>query len=190
MTMSAQAAIVAIILGVVAICVGEALPVQPVEQPAEPVRAVHLYNLPKNSTLAMKGYDPVAYFPEGGKKAIRGLESISLTYKSVTYRFASEEHLALFRKDPSRYEPAYGGWCAWAMLDGDKVEVDPRKFIVKDGRLFLFYNGLLNDTRAKWLDHDHEAQAAKADAQWKKLSGEEPRKPKKDEGEKDAGEGG
>jgi hypothetical protein len=185
--MNLAASIVAIALGLVAIGVAHALPAHApsAAQPAdsnpdepEPVRAVKDYNLPRKSTLAIKGYDPVAYFPEGARKPVKGLDSIEHTYKCVTYRFASTDNLERFKKDPARYEPTYGGWCAWAMLNGDKVDVDPRKFIVKDGRLFLFYNGFLNDTRAKWLDRDHDEQTAKADEQWKTLTKEEARKPK------------
>jgi peroxiredoxin len=93
----------------------------------------------------------------------------------VKYRFASQSNLDKFKANPARYEPAHGGWCSWAMREGDKVDVDPTSFIVKDDRLFLFYKGWLGNTRAKWLKGDHAAEAKDADANWKKLSKEEPR---------------
>jgi hypothetical protein len=163
--MNLAASIVAIALGLIAIGVAHALPAHAptAAQPAasnpdepEPVRALKDYNLPRNSTLAIKGYDPVAYFPKGAGKPVKGLHSIEHICKGVTYRFATNDNLQRFKKDPARYEPAYAGWCAWAMVTGDKADIDPRKFIVKDGRLFLFYDGFLNDNRTKWQGRDHD----------------------------------
>lgn len=148
----------------------------PASTAPEPVRNTDAWNLPrKGERLAISGYDPVAYFPEGGGEATKGDKSVTLEHRGVVYRFASAEHRDLFRAHPERYEPAHGGWCSWAMRDGDKVDVDPRSFIVRDGRLFLFYKGLLGDTRAKWLKTDHDASATAADRHWKQLSGEDPR---------------
>lgn len=142
---------------------------------AQETRATNLWNLDKKSKLAIKGYDPVAYFAEGGGAATKGNPSISSDHNGATYYFATEEHKKQFLANPARYEPAHGGWCSWAMKDGDKVEVDPTKFIVKDNRLFLFYNGFWGDTRSKWLKQDHASQAATADTTWKKISGESSR---------------
>ena len=72
------------------------------------------------SGMAMKGYDPVSYH-EGEPR--KGLESITLTHKNIRYSFVTQESRSRFEKDPSRYEPAYGGWCAWAMLAGDQVDL-------------------------------------------------------------------
>lgn len=145
--------------------------------PAKPVRNVKEWDVAKRTMLAIQGYDPVAYFPEGGGQAAKGSKDIEAAYEGVTYRFASAEHKDLFLKNPARYEPAHGGWCSYAMWkNGEKVEVDPKSFIVKDDRLFLFYDGWGGDTKKKWLTAgDHEAQAKAADAAWKKLSGEDPR---------------
>jgi YHS domain-containing protein len=141
---------------------------------AEPVRKIAEWNLAKPK-LGIQGYDPVAYFPEGGSAATKGDEHITTEYGGVVYRFASAPHREKFLANPARYEPAHGGWCSYAMLSGDKVQVDPGSFIVKDGRLFLFYKGFLGDTRAKWQKADHATEAATADAMWKKISGESAR---------------
>jgi peroxiredoxin/YHS domain-containing protein len=145
--------------------------VQP-DAAAKPVRNTAKWNLEKSSRLAISGYDPVAYFPEGGGKPVAGDAKLTTTVDGVTYRFASSAHRDLFAANPARYQPSYGGWCAWAMLDGEQVEVDPKSFIVKNDRLYLFYDGFLADTRSKWLKGDHTAESAKADAAWKKISGE------------------
>lgn len=78
-------------------------------------RATAAWNLAGTSHLALSGYDPVAYFPEGGGKPAKGAQSISLVHGGVLYRFATEANKAAFESNPARYEPAYGGWCAWAM---------------------------------------------------------------------------
>ena len=140
----------------------------------EAVRKASEWNLGKDK-LAMKGYDPIAYFPEGGGTATTGDANITTEYGGVVYRFASTAHRETFLANPARYEPAHGGWCSYAMLEGDKVQVDPKSFIVKRDRLFLFYKGLLGDTRAKWLKAEHATEAMTADGMWKKISGESPR---------------
>lgn len=139
-----------------------------------PSRNVKEWNLSKGG-LAIDGYDPVAYFTEGGGAAKAGDPKITTTYNGATYRFATEANRTAFLKDPGKYEPAHGGWCSWAMREGDKVEIDPKSFIVKNDRLFLFYKGWLGDTRAKWLKGDHTTEANEADTHWKKTSGESPR---------------
>ncbi len=142
-------------------------PRQPRAAQEESKRDVRPFNLSKDG-LALDGFDPVAYFPEGGGKPEKGAKEFEHTYQGVRYRFASSERLDLFKKNPSRFEPAYGGWCAWAMIDGDKVEIDPKSFLVTDGRLFVFYKGLFNDTRAKW-QKEPDASRTKADQSWAKI---------------------
>lgn len=130
--------------------------------------------------LALEGYDPVAYFPEGGGEPARGHEDLAATHLGVTYRFVSPEHRAAFRQDPGRYTPAYGGWCAYAMADGQKVEVDPEAFVIQNDRLMVFYRTWLTDTRDPW-NADAQALEAKADAAWEAISRGEPSPPIGDE---------
>jgi YHS domain-containing protein len=126
------------------------------------------FNLEKG--LAIQGYDPVAYFLSG--KAVEGSASHSFTHQQVTYRFASVANLETFRKDPEKYEPAYGGWCAYAMgATGEKVEIDPETFKVKDGRLYLFYHSTFNNTLPKWNKDEANLQK-KADQNWHKTVGQ------------------
>ena len=139
-----------------------------------PAPASEQHNLGKGN-LAIEGYDPVAYFAEGGGAPKKGDAKITHTHGGVSYRFASQEHLDLFKANPAKYAPAHGGWCTYAMgKNGEKVEVDPKSFVVQDGRLFLFYKSILNDTRKSFLK-EQAALTSQADANWKKLSGEEPR---------------
>lgn len=137
------------------------------------------YNLPKHDAgkpaLAIEGYDPVAYFPEGGGKPAKGDAKFAYTYRGVEYHFATAANLDAFKKDPTRYEPAYGGWCAWAMAEGRKVEIDPKAFRITGGRLFLFYTDIFTDTRNSWKK-DEPRYMGQADGHWKTISKEEPRK--------------
>jgi YHS domain-containing protein len=140
------------------------------------VRSVKEWNLKPKTSLALGGYDPVAYFPEGGGVARRGSETITAEHRGAVYRFVNEANREMFISNPARYEPAHGGWCSWAMREGEKVDIDPESFLVRGDRLFLFYKGFWGDTRKQWLDSGHERAAALADAEWRKISREEPRR--------------
>jgi YHS domain-containing protein len=117
-------------------------------------------------SVGLVGYDPVSYFPEGGGKPTKGSIKISTEHDGVTYRFANEQHLALFKKSPEKYLPQYGGWCAWAVAElGKRVDVDPLSYEIRGNRLYLFYKDPGLDTRAMSLAKLDEI-IRKADARW------------------------
>src|SRR5688572_22878674 len=117
--------------------------------------------------IAIQGYDPVAYYVEN--KAVEGNSSLKLNYQGVTYLFKSKENLDLFKANPSKYEPEYGGWCAYAMgAKGEKVEVDPETFKIIDGKLYLFYNKFFNNTLESW-NKDETRLKTNADQSWAKF---------------------
>jgi len=116
--------------------------------------------------LGIKGYDPVAYFTEG--KAKEGKASFTVSYQGINYYFESAANRDLFKANPAKYEPQYGGWCAYAMgNDGSKVEVDPETFKIVNGKLYLFYNKFFNNTKKSW-DKDEARLMKNADANWAK----------------------
>lgn len=120
------------------------------------------FNLEKG--IAIQGYDPVAYFTQN--KAVEGDKANAVFYAGVTYYFSSAANKELFKKDPAKYEPQYGGWCAYAMgAKGEKVEIDPETFKITNGKLYLFYHSWTNNTLNKW-NKDEQALKAKADANW------------------------
>jgi len=117
--------------------------------------------------IAISGYDPVAYFKES--KAIKGKRELAVFDQGITYYFSSGENKDEFKKDPPRYEPQYGGWCAYAMgKDGSKVEIDPGTFKIIDGKLYLYYNKFFNNTLKSW-NKDEFNLKSKADINWKKF---------------------
>jgi YHS domain-containing protein len=117
--------------------------------------------------VAISGYDPVAYFTQG--KAIKGKKDLAVSAEGVTYYFSTMENKEEFKKNYSKYEPQYGGWCAYAMgNDGSKVEVDPETFKIIDGKLFLFYNKFFNNTLKSW-NKNEAGLKTKADANWQKI---------------------
>jgi YHS domain-containing protein len=113
---------------------------------AESVRRKH-FNL-NRSKLVLAGYDPVSYHKSGPQKGKKGL---AVRYRGVIYRFANHANKHTFLKTPSHYEPAFGGWCAWAMRDGGKTDIDPNNYLVIDDRLYVFYKGVWGDTRKEWV---------------------------------------
>lgn len=124
------------------------------------------FNVPE-TRLAIEGYDPVAYFTD--KKAVEGSKSFKAEHQGITYYFTSQQHRDLFTGNPSKYEPEYGGWCAYAMgAKGEKVEVDPETFKIVNGKLYLFYNKFFNNTLKSW-NKDEASLLTSADKNWKTI---------------------
>ncbi len=142
---------------------------KPVDDGKDPnvKRDVSQFNLGKDG-LALSGYDPVSYRDEGGGKPKEGKKDITYRYRGVLYRFVSDDNKKKFVDDPQKFEPAYGGWCAYAMAKDDKVEIDPESFLIQDGKLLVFYDGFLAHTRTKWQDEGKEKLKKKADHYWAK----------------------
>lgn len=121
------------------------------------------FNIDKES-VAVNGYDVVAYFNKN--KAVKGNKQFAVNAEGVLYYFSSLVNKELFLKDWKKYEPQYGGWCAYAMgAAGEKVEVDPETFKIVNGKLYLFYHSWVNNTLTKW-NKDEANLKAKADNNW------------------------
>jgi len=135
--------------------------------PAAPAHNVKEYNVPADK-LAIQGYDPCSYFTGSPSP---GSPKITMTVDGITYRFVNEDNKKSFATDPYKYAPAYGGWCATAMADGKKVEIDPKNYKITNGRLFLFFKAWYANAINDW-NKDEKNMTTKADAAWKKISGE------------------
>jgi hypothetical protein len=86
--------------------------------------------------LAIKGYDPVAYFTIG--MPTRGLPDIEYEWDEHRYRFARPEHRELFKADPVRFAPQFGEFCAMALALGERDEANPEYWLISDGKLYIF----------------------------------------------------
>ncbi len=109
------------------------------------VRKKH-FNVKKGVSIG--GYDPVSYFSGTPQK---GSAEYNYSYKGITYHFVSKENLEKFKVAPEKFEPQYGGWCAYAIGEtGDKVKIDPETYQILDGKLYLFYNFKGLNTLESW----------------------------------------
>ncbi len=89
-----------------------------------------------NVTLAIKGYDPVAYFTE--RKPVRGSPEIEFDWDDYRYLFSSAENRELFKADPVKYAPQFANFCAAALSRGEVFEANPEYWLISDGKLYLF----------------------------------------------------
>nr|WP_246252544.1 YHS domain-containing (seleno)protein [Mesorhizobium camelthorni] len=89
--------------------------------------------------VAIRGYDPVAYFTEN--KAVEGTERFSHHWLGATWHFASAKNRDLFVRDPLKYTPQYGGYCADGVSLGTiTTNIDPKAWRIIDGKLYLNYD--------------------------------------------------
>lgn len=114
--------------------------------------------------VAIRGYDPVAYFRDGGPR--QGKAAFSLTHAGATWHFASAENKALFAADPETYMPAYGGYCAYGVAKGGLFKTEPDAWAIRGGRLYLNFDRSVQATWAKGADRF----IATADRNWPALA--------------------
>jgi hypothetical protein len=114
--------------------------------------------------LALRGYDPVAYFELG--KPLHGLPQHSATHKGSKFLFASAANQKAFAADPGKYAPQFGGFCALGTANGYKVATEPDAFKVVDGKLYLNYNRKVLDL---WTQ-DQPGYIRKANQNWPEVS--------------------
>ena len=131
---------------------------------AQAENASRLRNFNTDNGLAMREFDPVSYF--NSSRPLKGNSKFYHHHKGITYYFASAENLEEFRKSPDKYEPAYGGWCAYTVATtGERVKVNPVTYKIADGRLYLFYNYNSDNRLTKWNLNEKRYKAA-ADKNW------------------------
>jgi YHS domain-containing protein len=110
--------------------------------------------------VAIYGYDPVAYFTDA--KPLLGSATFTANYDGATWHFASAAHRDLFVKEPARYAPQYGGYCAFGVAGNYKVKIDPEAWRVEDGKLYLNYD---KGVQRRWLA-DIPGYLAKSERNW------------------------
>ncbi len=112
------------------------------------------------SGVAIRGYDPVAYFTAG--KPTKGDPKLTVAWGGAKWLFASTANRDLFAQDPEKYTPQFGGYCAYAVSKGYTAEIDPQAWKVVDGKLYLNYS---LDVREMWQKEQAERIAA-ANKNW------------------------
>jgi hypothetical protein len=120
-----------------------------------------------SSGVAIKGFDPVAYFKEG--KPVKGNEKFSYDWNNAKWFFVSKENLDAFSKMPDKYAPQYGGYCAYGMSEGHKAPTDPNAWTILNGKLYLNYS---LDVKQNWVK-DQQERIIKANKNWEMLKDKE-----------------
>lgn len=118
-----------------------------------------LLNLDK-SGVAIQGYDPVAFFTD--HHPVKGKPEFTSKSDSATYQFASKEHKELFDKEPAKYEPVFGGYCAYGVSRNKLAPIDVDAFQIVDGKLMLQYSKSIRDS----FNEDQKGNLNKANQNW------------------------
>jgi len=121
--------------------------------------AKELNNLDGNG-VALQGYDPVAFFTDN--RPVRGDQQFQTQYHGATYYFTTAEHKAMFEKEPAKYEPQFGGFCAYGASRGKTVPIKIEAWQIVNGRLLMQYN---LDVKGKF-NSDPQGNLNKADKNW------------------------
>jgi YHS domain-containing protein len=111
--------------------------------------------------VMLAGHDVVAYFTLG--RHARGAAQFKSQYEGVTFRFASAEHKALFDREPARYLPQYGGYCANGIAYGIPWGGDADTWRIDDGKLYIFGGRASKDA----FELDLARNRALADQYWR-----------------------
>lgn len=119
---------------------------------------------------ALQGCDPVAFFTE--QKPVMGDPNISSKVNGATYHFSSAKNKAAFDKKPAKYEPQFGGYCAYGVAKGSLVKIEVDAFQIVDGRLLLQYDKGIRDK----FNKDTAGNLKTADAKWPTVSKQAPAK--------------
>ena len=114
--------------------------------------------------VAIRGADPVAYFQEG--KSVKGNSQLAYQWMNATWYFSSAQNRDLFVKNPQKYAPQYGGFCAWAVSRGYTASIDPDAWKIVDGKLYLNYN---RGVQRSW-ERDIPGNISRGDRNWPSLN--------------------
>jgi len=124
------------------------------------------YNTKKG--YVAEGYDLVSYFTE--KEPVEGKKKFQATFDGAKFKFSTAKNLALFKVNPKKYIPQYGGYCAYAVAaKKTKMYIDAEAYEIREGKLYLFYNSWLTNKLDDWKEGDTKKLQAKGDENWKDL---------------------
>jgi len=120
------------------------------------------------SGVAIKGYDVVAFFELG--KALKGKKEWVHRWNQLEWHFSSQEHLELFKRNPERFLPEYGGYCAFGASEGYKASTKPTAFTISNGKLYFNFAYYV---MKRWLEKK-EKKIGLADSKWEETRGTVP----------------
>ncbi len=109
---------------------------------------------------AIRGYDPVAYFVMG--EPTPGKSKYSSKWQGAICKFSSADNLALFKSDPERYAPQYGGYCAYAVSKGATATTDSEAWTIVNGKLYLNFSPAI---KKRW-NKDIQGHIRSANKHW------------------------
>jgi YHS domain-containing protein len=115
--------------------------------------------------LAIKGYDTVSYFTNGAPT--KGSTEFTSAYNGAIYQFSTAENRDLFKADPAKYAPQYGGFCAMGVALNQKFDTDPTAWHIRGDKLYLNLN---KDVQKKWVT-DIPGYIETAQGNWTDIKG-------------------
>jgi YHS domain-containing protein len=121
-----------------------------------------------NALVGAQGYDVVSY--QTGKLPQKGIGYYISNYKGVVYEFANEDNKKTFDANPSKYVPAYNGYCAYGVAVNKKFIGDPQVFEVYNGKLYL---NLSQEVRDTWIK-DVPGYVKRAEENWPNIVNKSP----------------
>jgi YHS domain-containing protein len=121
----------------------------------------------EKSGKAIRGYDPVAYFTDG--KPVEGKDEFVYNWSNANWYFSSQQNLNLFKTNPGKYVPQYGGYCAYGLSRGYKASTVPEAWTIDNGKLYLNYS---LSVRNDW-DKNRQERIQKADSYWPQIKDKE-----------------
>lgn len=130
---------------------------------AKPVNTLKNSFFASQTDTAINGYDTVAYFTKNSP--VKGLDANTYEWKGAKWKFESQANLELFKSNPEKYAPQYGGYCAYGVASDNLVKVDPDQFTIHEGKLYLNYDA---SVQKDWLK-DIPGYIKKADAKFQSL---------------------
>ncbi len=114
--------------------------------------------------LALKGYDPVSYFID--MKPEMGMSKYKYEWMEAQWQFASKEHMDMFMKNPEKYAPQFGGYCAYGAGRDKLISGDPNEWTIQNGKLYLNVNAKVR----KLFKQNLKKNIEMAEKNWPELS--------------------
>ncbi len=129
-----------------------------------PAHAMHPEGVLKTTWdgVAIKGYDPVAYFTMG--RAVKGSQELAYEWLKAKWQFANAEHRDRFAADPLKYAPQYGGYCSNVHIVNGNADINPTAWRIVKERLYLFYS---EPKAAEWVQD--ESAVTESRAEWEQV---------------------